>query len=115
MKALSMFKGAKALNPANVARCFSIPGADEPSFIEQVNLYFNQAGKYLLEKHPKLVTKDLLEVIKAPKTVIKFNMPLRRDNGTLEVIEAYRAQHSYHRVPCKGGIRYAADVDQQEV
>jgi len=110
-----MFKGAKALNPANIARCFSIPGADEPSFIEQVNLYFNQAGKFLLEKQPKLVTKDLLEVIKAPKTVIKFNMPLRKDDGTLEVIEAYRAQHSYHRVPCKGGIRYAADVDQQEV
>lgn len=47
--------------------------------------------------------------------MIKFNIPLRRDNGSLEVIEAYRAQHSYHRVPCKGGIRYAADVDQQEV
>ena len=115
MKAMSMFKGAKALAPATLARCFAIPGADEPSFIEQVNLYFNQAGKHLLETQPNVVTKDLLEVIKAPKTVIKFNMPLRRDNGVLEVIEGYRAQHSYHRVPCKGGIRYAADVDQQEV
>ena len=115
MKALSMFKGAKALNPAAIARCFSIPGADEPNFIEQTNLYFNQAGKHLLETSPKIVSKDLLEFIKVPKTVIKFNMPLRRDNGSLEVIEAYRAQHSYHRVPCKGGIRYAPDVDQQEV
>lgn len=115
MKALSMFKGAKALKPSIVARCFSIPGADEPSFIEQTNLYYNQAANHLLEVAPKLVTKDLLEVIKAPKTVIKLNMPLRRDNGTLEIIEAYRAQHSYHRTPCKGGIRYAPDVDQQEV
>lgn len=115
MKALSMFKGAKALNPATVARCFAIPGADEPSFIEQTNLYYNAAAKHLLETAPHMVTKDLLEFIKVPKTVIKLNMPLRRDDGTLEIIPAYRAQHSYHRVPCKGGIRYANDVDQQEV
>ena len=115
MKAMSMLKGAKALNPATVARCFSIPGADEPAFIVQTNQFFNQAANHLLEVSPKVVSKDLLEFIKAPKTVLKLNMPLRRDNGTLEVIEAYRAQHSYHRVPCKGGIRYAPDVDQQEV
>ena len=115
MKAMSMFKGAKALTPATVARCFAIPGADEPNFIDQTNQFFNHAAQHLLEVSPKVVSKDLLEFIKAPKTVLKLNMPLRRDNGTLEVIEAYRAQHSYHRVPCKGGIRYAADVDQQEV
>ena len=115
MKALSMFKGAKALNPSVIARCFSVPGADEPNFIDQTNAFCNEAGDHLLETQPHVVTKDLLEVIKAPKTVIKFNMPIRRDNGTLEVIEAYRAQHSYHRVPCKGGIRYSHDVDQQEV
>jgi glutamate dehydrogenase (NAD(P)+) len=107
-----MIKGAKAAQP--LARCFSIPGADEPNFIQQVNLYFNQAAEHVMATNPT-VSKDLLEFIKAPKTVIKFNIPLRRDNGSLEVIEAYRAQHSYHRVPCKGGIRYAADVDQQEV
>jgi glutamate dehydrogenase (NAD(P)+) len=115
MKALSMFKGAKALNPSVLARCFSVPGADEPTFIEQTNMFVNEAGDHLIEVRPNVVTKDLLEVIKAPKTVIKFNMPIRRDNGTLEVIEAYRAQHSYHRVPCKGGIRYSDDVEQQEV
>lgn len=115
MKALSLFKNCKRLNPSVVARCFSVPGADEPTFIEQTNLYFNEAGKHLLKTQPKLITQDLLDVMRASKTTIKFNMPIERDNGKLEVIEAYRSQHSYHRVPCKGGIRYAMDVDQQEV
>ena len=115
MKVLSSFKALKAVAPARFARCFSVPGADEPSFIEQVNLYFNAAAKHLTEVDPSSAPADLLEYIKVPKTVIKFNMPLRRDNGKIEVIEAYRAQHSYHRTPCKGGIRYASDVDQQEV
>lgn len=113
MRALSSFKALTG--SARFARCFSVPGATEPSFIEQVNMYFEEAVKHLTKVNPAAAPADLLEYVKAPKTVIKFNMPLKRDNGKIEVIEAYRAQHSYHRVPCKGGIRYAADVDQQEV
>ena len=41
--------------------------------------------------------------------------PHRRPDGTVEVIHGYRAQHSHHRVPTKGGIRYADSVDLQEV
>eukprot|EP00831_Metopus_contortus_P000852 TRINITY_DN10303_c0_g1_i7.p2 TRINITY_DN10303_c0_g1~~TRINITY_DN10303_c0_g1_i7.p2 ORF type:complete len:173 (-),score=33.46 TRINITY_DN10303_c0_g1_i7:107-625(-) len=109
-----MLSKVKPIAP-QMMRCFSVPGADEPSFMEQTGLYFNDASKFLLKNHPESATPDLLNFIKAPKTLIKFNLPLKRDNGTIEVIEAYRCQHSYHRMPCKGGIRYAADVDQQEV
>lgn len=115
LKALTMFKGARALKFTNVARCFSIPGTAEPSFVEQTNQFFNQAAEFLTKNQPGLIEKSLLDFIRPPKTVLKLNMPLRRDDGTIEVIPGYRAQHSYHRVPCKGGIRYAPDVDQQEV
>ena len=44
-----------------------------------------------------------------------MRFPVKRDDGSIEVIEAYRVQHSHHKTPCKGGIRFAAEVNQDEV
>lgn len=57
----------------------------------------------------------ILEQIKACNAVYSMKFPLKRDDGTVEVIEAYRVQHSQHKTPCKGGIRFAAEVNQDEV
>ena len=57
----------------------------------------------------------MLEVIKACNSLLRVNFPLRRDDGTIEMIQGYRAQHSHHRLPVKGGIRFSLDVDLQEV
>jgi glutamate dehydrogenase (NAD(P)+) len=49
-----------------------------------------------------------------PRSVIRLTYPFRDDKGDIDVIYAYRAQHSHHRLPTKGGIRVAPDVDMQE-
>lgn len=56
-----------------------------------------------------------LNLIKACQTVVRFNIPLRRDNGDLQVVTCYRAQHSTYKLPVKGGTRYSDHIDLQEV
>ncbi|MFN2457958.1 MAG: Glu/Leu/Phe/Val dehydrogenase [Chitinophagaceae bacterium] len=79
------------------------------SFFESVNKSFDKAASF---------TKwdpGVLEQIKACNAVYQIKFPVRMDDGRIEVIEAYRVQHSHHKAPCKGGIRFAAEVNQDEV
>jgi len=79
------------------------------SFFGAVEASFDKAAKF---------TKwdpGVLEQIKACNAVYRMKFPVRMDDGRIEVIEAYRVQHSQHKTPCKGGIRFAAEVNQDEV
>jgi glutamate dehydrogenase (NAD(P)+) len=79
------------------------------SFLEQVNQSFDSAAGYT--RHDP----TLLASIRACKNVFYTSFPLKRDDGTIEVVHAWRAEHSHHKLPCKGGVRYAPDVDAEEV
>ena len=78
-------------------------------FFESVTKSFDKAAKYTQWE------QGILEQIKACNAVYRMKFPIRRDDGSIEVIEAYRAQHSHHKTPCKGGIRYSEMVNQDEV
>ncbi|MGH9465169.1 MAG: Glu/Leu/Phe/Val family dehydrogenase, partial [Thermoanaerobaculia bacterium] len=53
--------------------------------------------------------------IKECNGVYHVTFPLVRDDGSIETIHAWRAEHSHHRLPTKGGIRYSEDVSEDEV
>jgi glutamate dehydrogenase (NAD(P)+) len=57
----------------------------------------------------------ILEQIRACNSVYQMRFPVKMDDGSIEVIEAYRVQHSHHKTPCKGGIRFSPEVNQDEV
>ncbi|MBE0593397.1 MAG: Glu/Leu/Phe/Val dehydrogenase [Gemmatimonadales bacterium] len=57
----------------------------------------------------------LLSQIKTCNSVYYVSFPIRRDDGSIEVIHAWRAEHSQHRSPTKGGIRYSMAVNEDEV
>jgi len=80
----------------------------EHSFFGDVVNYFERAAKYT--KFPK----GLLNQIKDCNSVYRMKFPVRLKGG-IEVITAYRVEHSQHKLPVKGGIRYSTAVNQDEV
>ncbi|MGI9301897.1 MAG: Glu/Leu/Phe/Val dehydrogenase dimerization domain-containing protein [Gammaproteobacteria bacterium] len=55
------------------------------------------------------------ESVKSGHSVLQVRFPVRLDSGDYRVFTGWRAVHSDHRLPVKGGIRYASFVDQDEV
>lgn len=78
------------------------------SFFDSVTRSFDKAAKF---------TKwdpGILEQIKACNSIYSMKFPVKIGDN-IEVIEAYRVQHSHHKTPCKGGIRFSMGVNQDEV
>ncbi|MBR2647451.1 MAG: Glu/Leu/Phe/Val dehydrogenase [Sediminibacterium sp.] len=79
------------------------------SFFQSVEKSFDKAAQFTHWE------KGLLEQIKACNSIYSMRFPVKMDDGRIEVIEAYRVQHSQHKSPCKGGIRFSDEVNQDEV
>ena len=79
------------------------------SFLDQVDRAFDRAAGFT-PHNPALLAN-----IKACKNLFYTSFPIKRDDGRIEVMHAWRAEHSHHKLPCKGGIRYAETVDAEEV
>jgi len=80
----------------------------QTSFYQSVQDYFDKAAQHT-NLHP-----GLLEQIKACNAVYQVHFPVKVGNE-YRVIEAYRVQHSHHRTPTKGGIRFSNHVNREEV
>ena len=78
------------------------------SFFESVLRSFDKAARFTSWD------PGILEQIKACNSVYRMKFPVKIGEN-VEVIEAYRVQHSHHKTPCKGGIRFSMEVNQDEV
>jgi len=82
---------------------------DPNGFLAQVDHMFDAAASQT-DHAP-----GVLRQIRACDNVVRFEFPIKRDDGEIEVIRGYRAEHSHHKKPTKGGIRYAPSVNVDEV
>lgn len=80
-----------------------------PSAIASVNRYFDAAAE-LLD-----LDDDVKPVLKTSYREVQVQVPVRRDDGTLDTFVGYRVQHNGARGPYKGGIRYHPDAHLDEV
>lgn len=79
-----------------------------PGFLESFHRFYDRAAVHTgLDPH-------LLEHVKQCNAVYQIRFPVVGDDGKVEVVEAYRAEHSHHRLPTKGGIRFSLNVGEDE-
>ncbi|MBA3364640.1 MAG: glutamate dehydrogenase [Actinobacteria bacterium] len=76
---------------------------------EAVSLFFDRAADHIG------LADEMREVLRGSYRELRVQVPVRMDDGRLEVFTGYRVQHNAARGPYKGGIRYHPDADLDEV
>ncbi|HKL12279.1 MAG TPA: Glu/Leu/Phe/Val dehydrogenase dimerization domain-containing protein, partial [Halanaerobiales bacterium] len=61
------------------------------------------------------LARDDYKILEKPDRELKVSIPIEKDDGSVEVFDGYRVQHSNSRGPYKGGVRYHHDVDIDEI
>lgn len=92
-----------------------VSDSEDPSFFHMVEYFYHKGwqvvedklveefkGRLTIEEKRKRVN-GYLKIIGPCHSILEVAIPLRRDNGEFVVINGWRAQHSHHRLPCKGG------------
>lgn len=103
-------------------RLKDVPTHPNPRFFDMVEYFFHRAcmlvedklvedlanvkGSRLDLEQRKHKVKGILTLMEQCDHIIEIAFPIKRDNGEYEIIKGYRAQHSTHRTPCKGGKTY---------
>ena len=79
------------------------------NFLQSFEEFYESAAKHLD------IPKGLSDQIKSCDSVYHLRFPITLDNGEIEVIDAWHGEHSHHRSPLKGGIRFSSLVNEDEV
>ncbi|MEM2984564.1 MAG: Glu/Leu/Phe/Val dehydrogenase [Candidatus Jordarchaeaceae archaeon] len=70
-----------------------------------------------LDKTAEIMNLDhnIHNFLRKPQRSLEVSIPIRMDDGSIQVFEGYRVQYNYARGPCKGGVRYHPSVTYDEV
>ncbi|HKM32394.1 MAG TPA: Glu/Leu/Phe/Val dehydrogenase dimerization domain-containing protein, partial [Oscillospiraceae bacterium] len=82
----------------------------EPEFHQAVHEFF-QSMEFILDSHPELIEKGILERIIEPERVIMFRVPWVNDQGKVMVNRGFRVQFNSAIGPYKGGLRFHPSVN----
>src|SRR6218665_424008 len=99
-----------------------VEDSDDPSFFHMVEYFYHRGwqiiedqlvedfkGKMTLDEKRKKV-RGYLNLMGPCQSVLEACFPLKRDNGEYVMINGWRAQHSHHRLPTKGGLFYFLSI-----
>jgi glutamate dehydrogenase (NAD(P)+) len=81
----------------------------------ETNPWEAQAARFELAARKLNLDPGLWKILSQPAREITVHIPVQMDDGRIELFTGYRVQHSMARGPAKGGIRYAPEVNLDEV
>ena len=85
------------------------------SLEQEINPWEAQAARFDFAARKLNLEEGLWKMLRTPSRELIVHFPVAMDNGHTEMFTGFRVQHSIARGPCKGGIRYAPDVNLDEV
>lgn len=86
-----------------------IPTHQKASTFDNALKQFDRASRIL---H---LNNNQIAMIKQPRKIIEAQLPVRMDDGRIELFRSFRVQHSTARGPAKGGVRFHQNVTLDEV
>jgi glutamate dehydrogenase (NAD(P)+) len=82
---------------------------------KELNPWESQAARFDFAAQKLALDDGLWKILRYPNRELIVHIPISMDDGRIEVFTGFRVQHSIARGPAKGGVRYAPDVNLDEV
>ncbi len=91
------------------------PSLPVPNSATSINAFENALQQFDAAANVLKLAPNQIAVIKEPRRIVEVKLPVRMDDGSIEVFRGFRVQHNIARGPAKGGVRFHPDVNIDEV
>jgi glutamate dehydrogenase len=88
---------------------------DQKKEQESLNLFYSTQTVIQKALNKLGYTNEMFELLKDPIRMLTVRIPVRMDDGTVQIFTGYRSQHNDAVGPTKGGVRFHPEVDEEEV